>query len=1152
MKYFQNLWLASTFCLVFVAAAQAQPDVEPGIAVQVYSFEDQGLTFVPSIGPNQTPNYDQIHPVVAFDQDAPWGSLVPGHRLVVIRTQLTIPEPGGYLIRVSGSGALRLSVGADLLRGDLPIDGPGVIETELNWTKKNYIPLKIEQLTLDEPSSLKLEWKTPGSNAFVTIPAEFWQSPADPTRVTSPGFKKLMNTRTPGDGKPVPGLHPGYDLVTIRPPASKPSVGAMTFMPDGRLIVGTFNPKQRSDVALPDIESKEPDKLFEVRGAAGDDPSAYELVPVADGLFEPSGLCGIDEALYVSHRRAVTRLTDEDGDGFFETHHDVASGWEGWNYHQFTFGLVESGGKLYAALSTAMAPPKWEGMIANSAPNGPMRGSMIEIDPTNDSVRIIAGGFRTPNTVALGPDDDLFYADNQGTWFPTSVLSHVQAGRFYGHFNNTNIVPELADRYREGGYPSALSDQLRSRPVVYLPHNELNNSPSKALLIEEGPFAGQMFLGEITSGGIRRVFVEKVNGQWQGAAFRFTQGLESGVNRLDWGPDGGLYIGGIGANGNWSWKNTRFGLQRMKANGKTVFEMHAVRATPDGFNIQFTKPVDVEWLADASNYAVKQWDYHPTFQYGGVKTNQEDLAVAQATPSADGTSVRLVIDGLKPERCVYLRLAPTATDGETIWSTEAFYTLNMIPPAEPLQASTLHGKPIVEQGTNAIGVGVGVHPPADAVALIGRSFRGLMYYANADTSTMPRTGAVSQDQLAKMNPDQGVPVSLELGDLRSAVEWGDHRLHVEFITWAPAPGKKYDPNTSNSGVYLQGLYEIQILATPRSKPAEKMENWEAGSIYQTKTPDVNASAGYGQWQSYDIWFRAARFDNQGQKTQNARVTVYWNGRLIHNDVELETPTGMAAKAGEKIKPGAAMLTGPLRLQAHLNSAHAPVHFRNVWVAPLENTAYTPGPTTALFDGQTLDGWVVNGGRGEFAVEDGQIVGTGVPNSGGNTFLVTEKTYRDFELSYEVHTTDLNSGVQIRSHVDGGIKRRAGLIRGYQVEADPSDRRYSGGLFDQSRRGWINPLIEKPYARRAWRQGEWNQITVVARGPLLQTWVNGVPAAHVMDALTPEGHIGLQVHSIGDRTDRPQVRFRNIKLRELAPESPIQAKPNQQQPPKPDR
>ncbi|MBB6431740.1 family 16 glycoside hydrolase [Algisphaera agarilytica] len=1111
------------------SAASGQVAYETGVAVQVYSVEGD-LTNVPKLAPHQTPNYEQLHEALDFHESAPWAEAVPGKRVIVIQSELTCPEPGKYQVRLTGNGALRFQVWGGV-RGDTTIGDPEVIETSMVWNDEgSYVRFNIQQLTVGEESNLALEWRAPGAEDFESIPAEYWRSIADPTRVTSPGVKRLSNTRSPGDGKAVAGLHPGYDIATIRPTDSKPSVGAMTFIDDGRLIVGTFSPKQRSNVALPDIDSKEPDKLYEVRGATGNDADAYELVEIADGFLEPSGLCAIGDALYVSHRRAVTRLTDQDGDGYFETHHTVGEGWEGWNYHQFSFGLIHHHGKLYVALSTAMAPPGWEGMGTNAATNGPMRGSMIEIDLATESVRVIAGGLRTPNTVAMGPEGSLFYADNQGTWFPTSVLSHVQPGRFYGHFNRTNIVPNLADRFPEGGHPSTYSDQIRSTPVLYLPQNEFINSPSKALLIEDGPFAGQMLIGEITSGGIRRGYLEKVNGQWQGAAFRFTQGLECGVNRLDWGPDGSLYIGGIGAGGSWAWNGTRFGLQRMTPNGKTVFEMLSVSATPDGFHVRFTKPIDAEWLADASNYDVEQWNYNPTAQYGGWKTNQEILKAAEAHPDEDGQGVRLVIPDLKPWRCVYLRMLPTSLDGETIWSTEAFYTLNMIPTAEPIEPSTINGRIIVSDESDNPGIGMGVLPPADAVALIGRSSKGLMYHSNVEPKRMANKGAVTQDELIQMDPAEGVAVSKSLGNLMSSATFGDQRLHLEWMAPAREDGG-YGKQTGNSGVYIQGRYEVQVLSTPADKA---LEPWEAGSLYKFKPADVNASAGPGEWQSYDIWFRAARFDESGNKTENARITLYWNGVLVHHDVELPQPTGSAAKHGEPVREGETMLTGPLRLQGHWSDAEGPVRFRNVWVAPLETSTYSPEPERDLFDGKSLDGWVVRGGQSEFAVDNGEIVGTAVPNSGGNTFLMTEQTYRDFELSYEILTTDLNSGVQIRSHVDGGIDKRSGKIRGYQVEGDPTDRRYSGGIFDEGRRGWLNPLIEKPYARHAWRQGEWNQIRVVAKGSRIQTWVNGVPAADLMDAMTAEGHIGLQVHGVGARDDRPTVRFRNIKLREFKP------------------
>ncbi|MEM1109614.1 MAG: family 16 glycoside hydrolase [Planctomycetota bacterium] len=1111
---------------------------EPGVAVKVYQLEGE-LENVPRLASGQTPNFEQVYENLDFEGEKPWANEVPGLKVLEIAIGLKCPEPGRHEVRLVGDGALRFQVWGGVRGETTTQQSPGTIPTHVKWGGDNYVNMAISQLVVDDNASdLKLEWKLAGSDEWLTVPAGQFRTGADPTRVTSPGPKRLTNTRAPGDGNPVAGLHPSYSITTIRPPESRPSVGAMTFLDDGRLIVGTFRPIQRSNVALPDIDSKQPDKLYEVRGAAGDDAEAYELVPVAEGLYEPSGLCVVDGVLYVAQRKAITRLTDTDGDGFFETHHHVGQGWEGWNYHQFTFGLEHRDGKLYAALSTAMAPPGWEGQGTNASVNGPMRGGLVEVDLATEATRVIAGGMRTPNTIGLGPEDDLFYADNQGTWFPASVLTHLQEGRFYGHYNRTNVVPKLAERFPIGGHPSVFGDLLRSQPVVYLPHNEFLNSPSKPLLIEDGPFAGQMLLGEITYGGIRRVFIEKVNGQWQGAAFRFTQGLECGVNRLRWGPDGSLYIGGIGGGGNWAWNGTQFGLQRMTPNGKTTFEFLSVSATPDGFHLRFTKPIDPDWLADPANYQSEQWGYNPTEKYGGWKTNQETLTVTAATPDADGKGVRIVVPGLKTDRCVYLRVMPESVDGDEIWSTEVFYTLNHIPTEEPIEPSTINGVPIVEAGGQDVGVGLGVLPTEDAVTLIGRSHRSLIFYSGMEPKKMANKGGLTQDDLIEVDPQQGVEVTQKTGNLLSAVQFGDFRLHMEWNTPGRSNGE-YNEQTGNSGLYIQNRYELQVLATPADKPIGQYQPWEAASLYKFKTPDVNASAGPGEWQSYDVWFRAARFDEAGNKTESARITVYWNGQLIHNDVELPPGTGIGRKRGEKLHDRAtsrSILTGPIILQSHFSNADGPTRYRNVWAAPLHPQAYEAGPAVDLFDGETLDGWVVRGGKSEYEVVDGEIVGTAVANSGGNTFLVTEKSYGDFELTYDINVPykALNSGVQVRSHVDGGIGNRTGKVRGYQVEGDQNDRSYSGGIFDEGRRGWIAPLFDKPYARRAWRHGEWNTITVVARGPRIDTYVNGIPAARVMDGLSLEGHIGLQVHAIGANDSRPQVRFRNIRLRELTP------------------
>lgn len=197
----------------------------------------------------------------------------------------------------------------------------------------------------------------------------------------------------------------------------------------------------------------------------------------------------------------------------------------------------------------------------------------------------------------------------------------------------------------------------------------------------------------------------------------------------------------------------------------------------------------------------------------------------------------------------------------------------------------------------------------------------------------------------------------------------------------------------------------------------------------------------------------------------------------------------------------------------------------------------------LFDGKTLDGWKQHGGKAKYTVEDGAIVGTSVPNT-ANSFLCTEKEYGDFilELEFKVHP-QLNSGVQIRSQVFSeekeieleGKKRKvpADRVHGYQVEIDPSERSYSGAIYDEARRGrFLADLKDNEPARKAFKQNEWNKFRIECRGDSIKTWINDVPAVDLKDGLTPKGVIALQVHGVGKREDPLDVRWRNIKIQEL--------------------
>ena len=184
----------------------------------------------------------------------------------------------------------------------------------------------------------------------------------------------------------------------------------------------------------------------------------------------------------------------------------------------------------------------------------------------------------------------------------------------------------------------------------------------------------------------------------------------------------------------------------------------------------------------------------------------------------------------------------------------------------------------------------------------------------------------------------------------------------------------------------------------------------------------------------------------------------------------------------------------------------------------------------LFDGKTLQGWKQRGGKAKYVVEDGQIVGTSVPNT-SNSFLCTEQTYGDFilELEYKVNR-DLNSGVQIRSEYDKETNR----VFGYQVEIDPSPRAWSGGIFDEGRQGWLFDLKDRPEPRKAFKQHQWTHYRIECQGDSIKTWINGVAAANLQDSKTPRGFIGLQVHGVGGNTKPLEVRFRNLRIKELPP------------------
>ena len=664
---------------VFAGQAAAQlPPQEPGVTLRTFQMAS-APSEICTIKSGSTPNVDKLMPVINWTLESEFGA--SNNFISHVIANINIAIAGEYTFRLTSDDGSELFIDGELL-----IDNDGLHGEESKdgtiTLSAGYHALRINYFEAGGGQILRLHWKVPGSNDFVIVPNSVLSTEADVVRVTAPGNKFCEgDTDTPGDGLRLDSVNPNYDLTNLRPPGFEPHVSGMDFLPDGRMVITTAG-----DVSaggwVPNPESGEVFLLSHVTGTTSSSQVTY--TKIAGNLRNPMGIQVVDGRYFVAERDQLTELVpDTNGDGLME-HVQRATWPNGGNFHEFAFGLIHDDDYFYIARSVAINNG---GATTNPQP-GVNAGTAIKIDRETWEVSLIAGGLRTPNGINFGPEGGIFVNDNQGAWLPASKMVHIKPGRFFNHYMNP---------------PGPFDDQPVTQPVLWMPQNEIANSPSNPVQIKEGPFAGQMLWGDVTYGGLQRGFLEKVDGEYQGAVFRHSAGLEAGVNRTMIGPDGAIYVGGIGEGGNWGEDGKlRYGLQKLTPNGKNVFDMATMEVIEGGFKVTYTQPISEETAAGIKDaYRIRQWRYVPTQQYGGPKIDEEGLLVTDATVSADRKTVTLQIDGLKPGRVVHLRSPRpfNSADGEELWNTEAWYTLNSLPgyeaPAESgyyeAEEAQLHG-----------------------------------------------------------------------------------------------------------------------------------------------------------------------------------------------------------------------------------------------------------------------------------------------------------------------------------------------------------------------------------------------------------------------------------------------------------------------------
>jgi hypothetical protein len=551
----------------------------------------------------------------------------------------------------------------------------------------------------------------------------------------------------------------------------------------------------------------------------------------------------------------------------------------------------------------------------------PFRGWCLKITPDGRTIPVCSG-IRSPGGVGPNEHGVMFYAESQGPWNGSCSLKVLQPGGFMGHpisYNWYPFAPDLGPAPVVPDSPSRLEiERKRVKELVpyavVFPYKRMGRSISGFMVDRTGgkfgPFQNQIFIGDFSLGVVMRATTEKVNGVWQGACYPFREGFDTGLLAVQFTPDGSLIAGGT--NRGWPVRGPRaYAVQRLDWTGLVPFEIREIKARPDGFHIRFTKPVDRETASDPATYQMKTFTHIYQEGYGSPEVDQTMPTVTDVEIAENGMSVNIVVEGLVQGH-VHDFYIPSlrSKDGENLLHASAYYTLNEIPVAAKV------GEAETVPPTHSTRGLIDFQRPADAEQLVGE----------LGSKMIPETDAPCQWTFA----DGVLTASPTWDSVITPRGYRDFRLHVEFST-NDAPEKDRGAN-GNSGVYLQQRYELQIL----NSFGVSMEDYkldDCGCIYGTKKPDRLVCKPAGEWQTFDIAFRAARF-LAGEKMENARITVYQNGELIHDDVELMRKTG----AGKKEGPDPL----PIKLQGH----HNQVQFRNVWVQDLLLEDPKPEPTIA--------------------------------------------------------------------------------------------------------------------------------------------------------------------------------------------------------------
>jgi mono/diheme cytochrome c family protein len=409
------------------------------------------------------------------------------------------------------------------------------------------------------------------------------------------------------------------------------------------------------------------------------------LKPISDDLAAPYGVAtNNDDTVDVICKYGLVRLHDDDGDAFAERSEIVADGWGMTNdYHDWAVGLPRDPQGNYVVGFPCQQDEREEAAAR-------MRGTAVRIvprkatpdNPRRFDVEPISAGLRFPMGIAINEDGAIFASDNQGNYNPYNEINNLLPGRRYGFINKRDVRPEFKPPF--------------DSPAVELPHPWTRSVNGLCFLYTPeavrkqlgrdlyGPFEGHLVGCEYTTLRLIRMTLEPVGDTYQGAAYPMSvepapgEPTFEGPIVADIAPDGDLYVGNMRDSG-WGGGQNTGSIVRMKFTGDVPVGIREVRATSDGFSIEFTGEVDAKRAAQAKRYSVLSYRRISTPAYGGENTDERAGHVKKVEVLPDARRVVLHLDAMRPGHVYEVRVDNVSADGRPLFPAEAYYTLRQVP-----------------------------------------------------------------------------------------------------------------------------------------------------------------------------------------------------------------------------------------------------------------------------------------------------------------------------------------------------------------------------------------------------------------------------------------------------------------------------------------